>query len=114
MTLRRLNLEIQGYAESYATASHMMESRVIGEPHPYALGDGGVINHMGFMGNEPMGAMVQMTVPTHVASQPSPMKAESDGAPPPEKAPSPTPASEPMMDTPVDEVPVEKEKPVSV
>jgi len=109
MTLRRLNLEIQGYPESYATASHMMENRVIGEPHPYALGDSGVMSHMGYMGNDPM--MGQLSVPPHVASQPTPMTAESDGAP---LESAPTPTTETMEDTAVDEVPLEKQKATAV
>lgn len=113
MTLRRLNLEIQGYPESYATASHMIESRVIGEPHPYALAEGVIMSQMGYMGNEPMPGMGQLSVPPHTASQPTPMKAESDGAPL-EKATTPTPTTEPMEDTTVDEVPVEKEKTAAV
>lgn len=113
MTLRRLNLEIQGYPESYATASHMMENRVIGEPHPYSLGEGGVMSHMGYMVNEPMPGMGQVSVPQHVASQPTPMKAGSDAAPQ-EKAPTPPPTTEPMEDTPMNEVPVEKEKTAAV
>ena len=38
MTLRRLNIEIQGFPESYATAPQLSDNRVVGEPHPYALG----------------------------------------------------------------------------
>lgn len=116
MTLRRLNLEIQGYPESYATASHMIENRVIGEPHPYSLGgDGTVMSHMGYMGNEPMPGMGQpLSIPTHVASQvPAPMKAESNGDFPPSQ--DKTPTTEPMIEDPVDEVPViEKEKTAAV
>jgi len=37
MTLRRLNIEIQGFSESYATAPHIGENMVVGEPHPLAL-----------------------------------------------------------------------------
>mmetsp|Transcript_4311 Transcript_4311/g.6725 ORF Transcript_4311/g.6725 Transcript_4311/m.6725 type:complete len:393 (-) Transcript_4311:212-1390(-) len=37
MTLRRLNIEIQGFPESYATSPHMGDSMVVGEPHPLAL-----------------------------------------------------------------------------
>jgi hypothetical protein len=65
MTMRRLNMEIQGYPESYATASHILaENRVVGEPHPFALDDSGVI-HGGYMGNEPL-----FSVPPQGASQP--------------------------------------------
>lgn len=108
MTLRRLNLEIQGYPESYATASHMMENRIIGEPHPYAIGDSGVMSHMGYMGNESI--MGQVSVPLHVASQSTPMTAESQDVPQ-EKPPSPSPTMDPLGgEPPVDEVPVEAEK----
>lgn len=34
MTLRRLNIKIQGLPESYATEPYMGDSMVIGEPHP--------------------------------------------------------------------------------
>ena len=36
MTLRRLNIKIQGFPESYATEPYMSESMVVGEPlqHP--------------------------------------------------------------------------------
>lgn len=34
MTLRRLNIKIQGLPESYATEPYMGESMVVGEPHP--------------------------------------------------------------------------------
>jgi hypothetical protein len=37
MTLRRLNIEIQGFPESYATAPLMTDNMVVGEPHPLAL-----------------------------------------------------------------------------
>ena len=37
MTLRRLNIEIQGFPESYATAPLMSDNLVVGEPHPLAL-----------------------------------------------------------------------------
>jgi hypothetical protein len=68
MTLRRLNMEIQGYPESYATASHIStDSRVVGEPHPFAFGDSGVMSHGGLMGNDPALHSVQ---PPQVASQP--------------------------------------------
>jgi hypothetical protein len=67
MTLRRLNIEIQGYPESYATASHISaDNRVVGEPHPFALGDSGVMSHGGYMGNEPS----LHSVPPQIASQP--------------------------------------------
>ena len=75
MTLRRLNIEIQGFPESYATGSHMMENTVIGEPHPLALGDAGVISHGGYMGNEP----AQVSVPSRVASQSTVPAEELDG-----------------------------------
>lgn len=104
MTLRRLNLEIQGFPESYATASHMMmDSRVIGEPHPYSE-----MSHMGYMGTEPMPGMNQVSVPTHVASQaPTPMK---EDVPEDTAHEEQTPTSEPMLEAPVDEVPIDKEK----
>lgn len=34
MTLRRLNLKIQGFPESYATEPHLDEDMVVGEPMP--------------------------------------------------------------------------------
>jgi len=37
MTLRRLNIEIQGFPESYANAPITTESMVHGEPHPMAM-----------------------------------------------------------------------------
>lgn len=114
MTLRRLNLEIQGYPESYATASHMIESRVIGEPHPYALGGDGVMSHMGYMGNEAMPGMGHLSVPPHVSSQAAPMTGEqqpADEHAQQEKEPtSTTTGTDPMEEMPVDPVPVEKEK----
>ena len=44
MTLRRLNLEIQGFPESYATAPLLTDNMVVGEPHPLALTAGVVTN----------------------------------------------------------------------
>jgi len=43
MTVRRLNLEIQGFPESYATAPDHCNNMVVGEPHPLAL-HGGVMH----------------------------------------------------------------------
>lgn len=40
MTLRRLNLKIQGFPESYATEPYMDDDMVIGEPHPHAVSSG--------------------------------------------------------------------------
>lgn len=37
MTLRRLNIRIQGLPESYVTEPYMNECLVIGEPHPIPL-----------------------------------------------------------------------------
>jgi hypothetical protein len=37
MTLRRLNLKIQGFPESYAADPFMEEDMVVGEPHPHAV-----------------------------------------------------------------------------
>lgn len=37
MTLRRLNLKIQGFPESYASEAHMEEDMVVGEPHPHSI-----------------------------------------------------------------------------
>ena len=37
MTLRRLNLKIQGFPESYATEPYMEDDMVVGEPHPLAV-----------------------------------------------------------------------------
>ena len=37
MTLRRLNLKIQGFPESYASEPHMQEDMVVGEPHPRSI-----------------------------------------------------------------------------
>jgi hypothetical protein len=34
MTLRRLNLRIQGFPESYASEPYMDDDMVVGEPHP--------------------------------------------------------------------------------
>ena len=118
MTLRRLNLEIQGYPESYATASHMLENSVIGEPHPYALSGDGVISHMGYMGNEPVPGMGHLSVPPHVSSQ-APMTEEGEeDAPPPQENEAPpgltTTGTDPMDNMSVDAVPVEKEKTVAV
>ena len=114
MTLRRLNLEIQGYPESYATASHMIESRVVGEPHPYALNEGGVMSHMGYMGTEPMPGMGHLSAPpSHVASQSTPMEAESGGAPRQnEQAPTPTGGLTDNRNA--NEVPAETEKTAAV
>ena len=36
MTLRRLNIEIQGFPESYASAPLIADNMVVGEPHPLA------------------------------------------------------------------------------
>ena len=47
MTLRRLNIEIQGFPESYAKAPLMADNMVVGEPHPYALGGAGVVTSIG-------------------------------------------------------------------
>lgn len=44
MTLRRLNIEIQGFPESYATAPLLTDNMVVGEPHPLALTAGVVTN----------------------------------------------------------------------
>lgn len=43
MTLRRLNLEIQGFPESYAAAPLMNDNMVVGEPHPLAMERNGVM-----------------------------------------------------------------------
>ena len=40
MTLRRLNLRIQGFPESYASEPYMDEDMVIGEPHPHSVPSG--------------------------------------------------------------------------
>mmetsp|Transcript_5847 Transcript_5847/g.10638 ORF Transcript_5847/g.10638 Transcript_5847/m.10638 type:complete len:464 (+) Transcript_5847:224-1615(+) len=118
MTLRRLNLEIQGYPESYATASHMLENSVIGEPHPYALSGDGVISHMGYMGNEPMPGMGHLSVPPHVSSQPPMTGGEEDDDPPPQENEAPPSltmtGTEPMETMPADAVSVEKEKTAAV
>jgi hypothetical protein len=37
MTLRRLNLKIQGFPESYAAEPYMDDDMVVGEPHPLAV-----------------------------------------------------------------------------
>lgn len=37
MTLRRLNLKIQGFPESYASDPHMEGDMVVGEPHPHSI-----------------------------------------------------------------------------
>jgi hypothetical protein len=37
MTLRRLNLKIQGFPESYASEPYMEDDMVVGEPHPHAI-----------------------------------------------------------------------------
>jgi hypothetical protein len=37
MTLRRLNLKIQGFPESYATEPYMDDDMVVGEAHPLAV-----------------------------------------------------------------------------
>lgn len=37
MTLRRLNLKIQGFPESYAAEPYMEEDMVVGEPHPLSV-----------------------------------------------------------------------------
>jgi hypothetical protein len=37
MTMRRLNLKIQGFPESYATEPYMDDDMVVGEPHPLAV-----------------------------------------------------------------------------
>lgn len=44
MTVRRLNIEIQGFPESYATAPLMADNMVVGEPHPLAVSAGVVTN----------------------------------------------------------------------
>mmetsp|Transcript_12926 Transcript_12926/g.30081 ORF Transcript_12926/g.30081 Transcript_12926/m.30081 type:complete len:416 (+) Transcript_12926:234-1481(+) len=38
MTLRRLNIEIQGFPESYASSPQIRDNMVVGEPHPLAIG----------------------------------------------------------------------------
>lgn len=41
MTLRRLNLRIQGFPESYAAEPYNdMDSMVVGEPHPHSVSSG--------------------------------------------------------------------------
>ena len=40
MTLRRLNIRIQGFPESYVTEPYMGDSNVAGEPHPIAVAAG--------------------------------------------------------------------------
>lgn len=37
MTLRRLNLRIQGFPESYAAEAYTQQDMVVGEPHPYTV-----------------------------------------------------------------------------
>ena len=40
MTLRRLNLRIQGFPESYAAEPDHDEDMVVGEPHPHSVSSG--------------------------------------------------------------------------
>jgi hypothetical protein len=40
MTLRRLNLKIQGFPESYASEPYTDDDMVVGEPHPHAVSSG--------------------------------------------------------------------------
>jgi hypothetical protein len=40
MTLRRLNLRIQGFPESYASEPYMDDDMVVGEPHPHSAPSG--------------------------------------------------------------------------
>lgn len=45
MTLRRLNLRIQGFPESYATEPYMDDDMVVGEPHPSGPPQSLLIDH---------------------------------------------------------------------
>lgn len=45
MTLRRLNIEIQGFPESYAAGPQMFDNMVVGEPHPLAVHGTGAMSH---------------------------------------------------------------------
>jgi hypothetical protein len=40
MTLRRLNLRIQGFPESYASEPYEDDTMVVGEPHPHSAPSG--------------------------------------------------------------------------
>jgi hypothetical protein len=55
MTLRRLNLKIQGFPESYAAEPYMDDDMVVGEPHPHAVSSSSPLGGM------PRGEL--MTVP---------------------------------------------------
>lgn len=79
MTLRRLNLKIQGFPESYATEPYMDDDMVVGEPHPLA-----------------------------VASTPPPLMGIPEGSGPPVGLPRDSPAmlGSPIRSSPVAEEPI--------
>ncbi len=70
MTLRRLNLRIQGFPESYAAEPYMDDDMVVGEPHPHSVPSGppppltlddpmmGPSDHVGLMGSPMRGSPI--------------------------------------------------------
>jgi hypothetical protein len=108
LTLRRLNIRIQGLPESYATEPYMGESMVIGEPHPLT-------------GPPPMSDnMTQMMLTDEVDPVPSssdPMTSDLAGRDPPPSSEHHTDAAldgvPEMVDTGVGEGSVKGDGPVS-
>lgn len=69
MTLRRLNIEIQGFPESYATGPQLNDNMVVGEPHPYALGSSGVLSNS-VVGDPRSEVPMPNTMPMHKQTSP--------------------------------------------
>jgi hypothetical protein len=90
MTLRRLNLKIQGFPESYATEPYMDDDMVVGEPHPLAVSPS----------HAPPGGMTRGEL--------MPMPIAVDGALPMGLPPQDTP----MMGSPIRSSPVLTEDPI--
>jgi hypothetical protein len=72
MTLRRLNLEIQGFPESYAESPLMLENKVVGQPHPLAF-TAGVVTNM-ITGETVSGLDSTSCAPDMPRSSPSPTR----------------------------------------
>jgi len=100
MTLRRLNIKIQGFPESYATEPYMGEGMVVGEPHPIAPP----------MPPDPMVARGGAILP---AMEEAPINNSSDGLPIPEQPQSSPRASPTTKDTAVGEGELVTETPAS-
>jgi hypothetical protein len=73
MTLRRLNIRIQGFPESYATEPYMTESMVVGEPAPSPHHHHPSPSHPQQQHQQPMDSMSRTSVASRHKHQPEGM-----------------------------------------